>query len=179
MSKDYFLFEEEPGEIAYMAGVVDMLPDIFTGVCDFGNTFDADIFFVKDNDFSLLNDIIKKRLHHYNSKEGLNIPEQKIENLDFRLKAVNTDVKQYLYDVFSDYSSNKTISAQSLHQKIDKFFLSLNWYLREPVCIYEPVKESFSKTRDVLGQIYLYIAFQYFFIAYDEWLVLFVFGTAE
>jgi len=179
MSKDYFLFEEEPGEIAYMAGVIDILSGIFTDVCDFGNAYGADIFYLKDNDISFLNDTIKNRLKRYNIKEGLNIPEQDIEHLNFKLRTVNADVKEYLYDAFSGYSSNKTISAQNLHKKIDEFFFELDWYLQKPICIYEPVKESFFKTRDVLGRIYLYMAFRYFFIAYDSWLVLFIFGTVE
>lgn len=89
MSKDYFLFESESGETAYMAGVVDVLSDNLGLCCKYGNALEADLFYVKDNDISLLNDAVKKRLHIYNEKEGHNIPIEKIDKIDFQLQCVH------------------------------------------------------------------------------------------
>lgn len=174
MSKDYYLFENESGKTSYLAGVVDVLSDNLTMLCDFGYAFEADIFFVENNDFSLLNNSIKKRLNAYNPFYGNNISKNDIDDLDFKLKAVDCDIKKYLYDVFSRYSGSK-----DLHEKTDEFLRSLNWYLQKSVCIYVPDKESSTRIYDILGNIYLYMAFEYFFIAFDEYVVLLIFGTVE
>lgn len=174
MSRDYWLFEGENPETAYMAGVVDVLGDNLSMVCDFPYTLDVDIFFVKDNDLSALDSTIKKRLHAYNEKEGHQISPDKIDALDFHLEKVDTNVKDCLKGLLAGYSS-----AGKLDKMLDDFFLGLNWYLRKPTCIYVEDTKKHGKIRDILGRIYLYVAFDYLFIGYDEWAVLFVVGTVE
>lgn len=176
MSKEYWGFENETGDNGFLAGVVDVLSDNLSMLCDFGYAFETDIFHLEDNDFSKLNDVIKKRLHYYNKRYGRNLSDEDIDNLDFRLDKFVTDsddAKKYLCDVFSVYSSKKNIS-----EKVNEFFSRLNWYLQNPEYIYKPEYDNF-QNREILGQLYLWMAFQYFFIAYDEWIVLFIFGTAE
>lgn len=176
MSKEYWGFENETGDTGFLAGVVDVLFDNLSMLCDFRYAFDADIFYLEDNDVSKLNDVIKSRLHYYNKRYGVNLPDEDIDNLNFRLNksvADSDDAKKYLCDVFSVYSSKKNIS-----EKVKEFFNDLNWHLQKPLYIYTPVKLP-DKNINVLGCIYLCMAFQYFFIAYDEWIVLFIFGTTE
>ncbi|MDE5855202.1 MAG: hypothetical protein K2H19_09110, partial [Ruminococcus sp.] len=73
----------------------------------------------------------------------------------------------------SAYSSSKEIS-----KKVDEFFKTLNWYLNKPLYVYTPKKMP-DKNVNVLGEIYLYIAWNYFFISYYDYFVLFIFGTVE
>ena len=54
MSKDYCGFENETGETGFLAGVIDVISDNLGMVLDFAEALDADIFYVKDNDISLL-----------------------------------------------------------------------------------------------------------------------------
>lgn len=176
MSKEYWGFENETGDTGFLAGVVDVLSDNLSMLCDFHYAFDADIFHLKDNDFSKLNDVIKKRLHYYNKRDGVNLPEKDIDNMNFILKKYATssdDAKEYLCSVFSEYSTKKNIS-----EKVNEFFNDLNWHLRKPISIYTPLRLP-DKNINVLGRIYLYMAFYYFFVSYDEWIVLFIFGTVE
>lgn len=76
--------------------------------------------------------------------------------------------------MFVKYSSN----AQ-LDKNIDEFFQSLNSYLgKKPACCYVPKNRNDNNTA-VFGDVYLSLAFDYLFIAYDRLFVLFAFGTAE
>ncbi|MDE6781637.1 MAG: hypothetical protein K2J40_09285 [Ruminococcus sp.] len=170
MSKEYWGFENENGDTGFLAGVVDVLTDNLP-CCDFEYTLDADIFPVENNDISHINDTVKKRLHYYNRRYGINLPDEYIEGLHLKLEKVNNDAEKILCDIISCYSSSKDIP-----EKVGEFFRSLNWYLQKPTGIY--VSQSIdNKNIEILGQVYLYMAFEYFFIAYDEWAVLFIFGT--
>lgn len=81
MSKEYWGFENETGDTGFLAGVVDVLSDNLSMLCDFRYDFDADIFYLEDNDVSKLNDVIKSRLHYYNKRYGVNLPDEDIDNL--------------------------------------------------------------------------------------------------
>ena len=173
MSKDYCGFENETGETGFLAGVVDVISDKLGMVLDFAEALDADIFYVKDNDISLLNDSVKKRLHHYNQKYSCNVPEEKIDALDFQLKEIEADIPSFVYSQMKQYSSNDALSDE-----VNKFLDNLNWYLWNPLCIYSPIKMP-DKNVHTLGKIYLYEAWNYFFISYHNYLVLLIFGTVE
>ncbi len=172
MSKEYWGFENEDGSTAFLAGVVDVLSDNLSLTCDYAVTLDADIFYVKDNDVSLLNDAVKKRLHYYNKRYGLKISEKKIDTIDFKLEKENCKVNDYFKKVMSHNSSNSQMS-----EKVDEFLQDLEWYLQKPLTIYSPMRND--KNIDVLGHIYLYMAWSYFFIEYDDYMVLVIFGTVE
>ena len=120
MGKDYYLFECEKGDTAFLAGVVDVLSGNLGRYVKFGSAIDADIFYVKDNDISLLSDTVKKRLHTYNDKEGLNIPYEKIQNIDFHLKEVKADVRNVLYGSLESHYSKEMLS-----DKVTEFLESL------------------------------------------------------
>ena len=173
MSKDYYCFEDEKGDTGFLAGVVDVLSDNLSMILDYGYALEADIFHVKDNDISLLNDVIRHRLYYYDICYNLYVPSEKIDALNFQLKRIDADANQILSRTISSYSSHKEIS-----KSVDEFFRSLNWYLQKPVCIYTPTHLP-DKNLNVLGQMYLSMAWEYFFIAYQEYLVLFIFGTVE
>lgn len=188
MRKESWNFENETGQTAFLAGVVDCLSDYLSCICDWDIAFDADIFYIKYNDYTLLNDEIKKRLYQYHKYIGgywdpvaekliSDITTQDIDRLDFKLESVNTDIKEYLCKIFSKYSSSS--SSEDISAKIEGFLSDLNWHLGKPICVYETSEDTFKKNLYVLGQMYLYIAFDYFFIAYDEYVVLFIFGTVE
>ena len=174
MSKDYFLFESESGETAYMAGVVDVLSDNLGLCCKYGNALEADLFYVKDNDISLLNDAVKKILHIYNEKEGHNIPIEKIDKIDFQLKEGKPeDYYGMLYGALEAFCQKERLSKE-----VAEFLRSLEWYLGKPIGVYSPIRIP-DKNIQVLGQIYLYMAWDYFFIAYNDYLVLIIIGTVE
>lgn len=173
MSRDYCGFENEDSQTAFLAGVVDVLSDNLSTVCDFVHTLDADIFYVKNEDISSLNSAVKKRLHSYNEKYGENMSYEEIESLDLKLKKIECNVdSRFLYGQIEAFSS-----SPNLKEAIDEFLRSLEWYLRKPVCIYSPVKRD--KNIDILARMYLYMAYDYFFISYGEYVVLFIIGSVE
>ena len=172
MSKEYWGFENEDGSTAFLAGVVDVLSDNLSLACDYAVTLDADIFYVKEHDISLLNDSVKKRLHYYNKRYGLKIPKKKIDLIDFKLEKENCKIDDYLKKVMSKYSSNP-----QMPEKVDEFLQELNWHIQKPLGIYSPMRND--KNVYILGNIYLYMAWDYFFIEYDDYMVLVIFGTVE
>lgn len=175
MSKEYWEFEEETGGTGFLAGVVDVLSDNLGMLLDFPYAMDADIFYVKDNDISLLNDAVKKRLHYYNEigGEGCNIQKSEIDSINFDLDKHEFVSNGVLAGQISAYSSSKEVP-----EKVDDFFRKLNWYLNKPLYVYSPKKLP-DKNINVLGGIYLSMACNYFFISYDDYFVLFIFGTTE
>ena len=68
-------------------------------------------------------------------------------------------------------------SNSQMSEKVDEFLQDLEWYLQKPLTIYSPMRND--KNIDVLGHIYLYMAWSYFFIEYDDYMVLVIFGTVE
>ena len=175
MSKEYWTLKEEAGETAFLAGIVDILSDTLSLICDSGFDFDADIFCIPKNDFTALDDGIKRRLKVYNESLVNNSVKQKdINFIHFELERVDENVMEYVCKSFQNYSS-----CIDLQKAINEFFDGLNWYLQKPICIYKPSNQCPKQMLDILGHIYLYMAFEYFFIAYNEYIVLFVFGTSE
>lgn len=173
MSKEYWGFEKETGETGFLAGVVDVLSDNLGMLLDFPYAMDADIFYVKDNDISLLNDAVKNRLHYYNKVYDCKFETSEIDSINFDLNKHEFVSNEVLAGQISSFSSGVEISA-----KVDDFFRTLNWYLNKPLYIYSPKKLP-DKNVNVMGGIYLTMAWHYFFISYYDYFVLFIFGTAE
>ncbi|MBR1445401.1 MAG: hypothetical protein IJ583_17915 [Firmicutes bacterium] len=173
MSKDHYGFENERGETGFLAGVVDVISDELEMVLDFGYSLDADIFCIRNNDMTLLNDSVKRRLHCYNQRYGCNIPKEKIDSIDFKLDEIKTDVSVFVSQQIKEYSSNDKLSDE-----VGKFLDVLRWHLHKPLCVYVPVKMN-DKNVNILGKIYLYEAWKYFFISYNEYMVLLILGTVE
>lgn len=174
MSKEYRTFHEETGETAFLAGIVDALSDALSLVCNYGFAVNADIFYTPDHDLTALDDAIKNRLKAYNQYEmNFHIKQSDIEEIHLELEKLEEDVIKYVYNSFQSYSS-----SEYLKESINNFFRDLNWYLQKPLCIYKPSSQC-PKTLDILGNIYLYMAWEYFFIAYEEYTILFIFGTID
>ena len=173
MSKEYWGFEKETGGTGFLAGVVDVLSDNLEMLLDFPYAMDADIFYVKDNDISLLNDAVKNRLHHYNEVYSCKFEKNEIDSINFDLDKHEFVSNEVLAGQIDSFSSSKEIS-----EKVDDFFRTLNWYLNKPLYIYSPKKLP-DKNIDVLGGIYLSMAWVYFFVSYHDYFVLFIFGTTE
>lgn len=173
MSKDYSCFESESGKTSFLAGVIDVLSDNLSIHCNDFNTMDADIFYIPNQDISLLNDVVKKRVRSYYSLlGGLNKPDT-IEKLDFRLTKVDSDPAKYIMKNVSEFQKNSTAK-----QAVDNFLFELDWHLQKPICIYEPIRTP-DKNINILGRAYGLIAWRYFFVAYEEYMVLLIFGTDE
>ena len=175
MSKEYRAFREETGETAFLAGAVDALSDTLSLVCNLGFAFDADIFYTSNHDFTALDDAVKNRLKAYTQYEhNPHVKQHNIEQIHFELEKVEEDVTGYVCKTFQSYSCDK-----NLKEILSQFFLDLNWHLQKPVCIYKPSSQCVKKTLDILGHVYLYMAWEYFFIAYEKYMVLFIFGTID
>ena len=172
MSKDHLTIENEPWEAAFYAGIVDVLSDRLDGILDYSNNVEADVFYFKGNDLSLLNDFVKKRLLYYGRRDS-DVWKDGINALDFQLKEVQTDVNKYLYEKLKPYCSN-----DKLAEEISGFIGYLSRTLKKPLCIYEPIGMR-DKNIDTLGEIYLYYAWDYFFISFKDYLVLLVIGSLE
>jgi hypothetical protein len=174
MSKDYCGFVNEDSKTAFLSGVVDVLGGNLSMICDFPHTLETDIFYIKDGDVSLINSSMKNRLHSYNEQYGLNIPYEKIESLDIILEKKDCNVNSdFLRGQLEAYSSNP-----KLKDSVNEFLSELEWYLGKPLGIYFPVRLN-DKNLDILAKIYLYIAYQYFFISYGEYIILLIIGSVE
>ncbi len=173
MSKEYYHFENEKGDISFLAGVVDVISDYLEMALDFAYALEADIFYVKDNNIALLDNAIKTRLHNYNQELRYNIPKEKIDRLHFQLNELKTDVHNYFFEQMKPYSSKSNLS-----DKVSEFLGTLSWHLGEPLGIYAPPKMP-DKNINILGKIYLYEAWKYFFVSYEDYVVLVLFGTVE
>lgn len=174
MSKEYFEFENENGDVGFLAGVVDVLSDELTMMCDYSYAMEADIFFAENNDFSALSRAVQNRFRSYNDSD-FRVDDEQIDAINFSLEDYEKTTIDALNKMFAKYSSN----AQ-LDKSIDEFFSSLNWYLGKPACCYVPKKKKRNDNNTaVFGDVYLNLAFDYLFIAYDSFFVLFVFGTVE
>jgi hypothetical protein len=174
MSKEHDEFESEAEQTAFLAGVVDVLADNLSLVGDYACALDADVFYIKGGDISLLNSSIKKRLRSYNKYDGERIPDEKIESLNITLKKQECDVdNSFLCDMLSDYSS-----SPKLTDAVAEFLSSLTWHLGEPKCVYFPTAHP-DKDIDVLGRIYLHMAWKYFFISFGDYIVMIILGSVE
>ena len=175
MSKDYCGFSNEDGETAFLAGVVDVLSDELSMFLDYANALDADIFHVEDNNISLLNDAVKKRLHSYKDKYGCSsiITDEKIDAIDIQLQKSYLSADAALLDYMKKNSDKKEIE-----KAVSEFLCNLKWYLGEPIGVYTPVRKN-DKNIEVIADLYLGIAWDYFFIEYNQYFVMIVFGTSE
>lgn len=173
MSKEYWCFESESGETSFLAGVVDVLSDNLSLHCTDYNTLDTDVFYIPNQDISQLNEAVKKRMRSYYSMlGGLNTPE-KIEALDFHLIRKDCEPSQYIIDSVKELSK-----SDAAKEAIKEFVRELEWHLQKPICIYEPTHMT-DKNLAVLELGYIGIAWRYFFIAFEDYMVLMIIGTSE
>lgn len=144
-------------------------------ILDNTNALDADIFLVVDNNISLLNDAVKKRLHAYKDKYECSsiITDEKIDVIDIQLKKSDLTADAALLDYMKKNSDKKDVE-----NAVDEFLHDLKWYLGMPIGVYTPVRKN-DKNTDVIADLYLGIAWDYFFIEYNQYFVLIVFGTSE
>jgi len=173
LSKDYYQFKNEKGDIAFLIGLVDYLSDRLSLICDFGYTLEADVFAVSDQDLSLLSESVRKRVYLYSEQTG-NFDKDTISNIDFDLKKMDgTDVVDYMYAKMKTYSS-----SSALLEEIEEFFSTLRWQLGHPIGIYEPVQMP-DENITILSNVYISLAWDYCFIEYDGFVVMVIWGTAE
>ena len=118
MSKEYWGFEKERGDTAFLAGIVDLSADELNAICDFGYAIDADIFRVEDNDtipldesLKKLNVSVKERLHYYTERYGIGVSHEDIDLIDFQLEELRADnVNDYLCRSVASCSSSSQVS---------------------------------------------------------------------
>ena len=166
MSKDHWEFREENGEIGFLAGIIDALSDKLELICKWGYALDADIFPFANNDISKLTDVVKERIKHYDLPSSWHSPIENLNMMDFHLEKVDCETSQYFYEVMSKFST-----ADDLLQRIREFLDDICWHIGDPVCVYAPVRsnEMSDDNLTVIGRVYLYMAFEYFFIQYKEY----------
>ena len=73
---------------------------------------------------------------------------------------------------------SKYSSSDKLSDEVGRFLRYLESYIQKPLCIYESIK-IIDENVEILGEIYLYTAWNYFFIDYYDYFVLLIFGTVE
>ncbi len=170
MSKEYCCFESESGETAFLAGVVDVLSDNLSLHCVDFHTLDADVFCAPNQDILQLTDAVKKRMLSYFSAEGLNNTER-IRELDFS-NLVRSDCNA-LTGCIPELRADKAAQVAEA-----EFLQDLEWHLGKPVCIYRPSHLP-DKNIEIIGRVYMSFAWNYFFIAFESYVVLMIFGTSE
>jgi hypothetical protein len=174
MSKEHGQLKDEDSETAFLVGVIDVLSDNLSLVGDYACALDADVFYIKGGDISLLNSAMKKRLRAYNEIGGYGVPYEKIESLNITLEKQDRVVdSSFLCDMLSGYSS-----SSKLGDAVEEFLCSAEWHLGKPKCAYFPITKP-DKDIDTLGRIYLYAAWKYFFISYSDYIVMIILGSVE
>ena len=119
MSREYWTLKGESGETAFLAGVVDVLSDTLSLVCDFTSAFDADIFYIPGNDLALLDDTVKRRLNIYHRyQENSYIRQSDIDRIHFDLEKTEEDITEYVCHSFQKYSS-----SPKLKKAVKDFFI--------------------------------------------------------
>ena len=183
MSKDLYNIESEPREAAFYSGALDVLAMRVEKLFDYGDSVDADIFYVRDNDLSLLNDSVKTRLKYY--MRGTASPDDldDIDSLDFKLTRTETDVHSFICEYFRPYCSSDKLS-DTVKELLD--YLSSK--LGEPLCIYQQTSMMdqpkdrpaiIDKNCEIFGSFYFYYSWDHFFISYKDYMVAMILGTDE
>lgn len=173
MSKEYWNYRDEDGETAYLAGALDVLSDRLSMYFDSHYTMDADIFRIRNNDISLLGDAVRRRLHSF-LPEGIHLTGEEIDRLEFHLKkSVPENWYTMLDGAVSGFASHPERKAG-----VKEFLDALSWYLQKPQAVYSPERMP-DRARDILGAGYWLLPIDYFFLAFDEYMVLILIGSAE
>lgn len=177
MSKEYWGFDSEKEQTAFLAGVVDVLSDELSLACREFTTLDADIFYIEDGDISKLEESFKKRLSDY--MRCYSYTADDINSLRLGLKRHDCDIGQYLRDsIDSSYTSSPKAQAAA-----DKFLRDIKWYLGESESLYVLDEDSdiaFNTNRAVSGA-YMGIVFGAYFITFKhhDHALMMIFGTSE
>ena len=172
MSKEAWGYEQETPETAFLAGVVDAYVDRLNLFCTSIFALDMDIFHVPDNDTSLLNDAVKKRLLYYHRRiGGDSVPEEKISRLTLRLK------RREITGTFSGYYGGDDRITPEAQKKLAEADREGAWMLQrhlgKPLYLLEPERPD--DALPILGNIYLGMGFYYYFVQYErEYAVLFL-----
>ena len=88
--------------------------------------------------------------------------------MDFQLTEINIDIHSFVSEQLKAYCSRDKLS-----DAVQEFLDDLSWHLQKPLCIYKP-KRMPDKNVHTLGEIYLYDAWNYFFISYFYRIYLFL-----
>lgn len=184
MSKEAWGYAREgaDAETAFLAGVVDVYADRLDAFCPHLFSLDMDIFRAADGDIPALTEAVRRRLYSYGREVG-NAPdwvtEQVIDKLELQLE--RRAWTGSIAEQFNGYLSDRDTPPEKLgklREASRDFARALEWHLGAPLCLYVPKKLP-DEAVGVLGCTYLSMAFDYFFIGFREYAVLFIYGSVE
>jgi len=178
MGKEAFGYAQESGETGFLAGILDVYADRMDSFCDWNHALDMDIFHVPDNDISLLNDAVRKRLLFYHEHiGGDHVTEDEINHLDFRLKRreIKGEFRSFFAGESGDHMPRR--DEKTLDEINRDLARTLELHIGKPLCIYEP--ERTDDALPILGDMYLGNGFYYYFVGYQDYAILFIFGSGE
>ena len=173
MSAQYGCYSNIDGNTAYLAGAVSAFADAY--LCQILPKYwalEADVF---NADISNLCDSIRKRLRDYLSDNNAKIIS-KIDKLDFGLQQLSGDLPQIVHDLFERYKEKHVPNEREL---INSFLKNVRYQLGDVKGVYSiegPLNEVITAP---LSEFYTYIVFKVFFIEYDGYIVMLVFGSDE
>lgn len=173
MSAQYGCYSDIDGNTAFLAGAVSAFADAY--LCEILPKYwalEVDVF---DADTSNLCDCIRKRLHDYLTEDNADII-RKIDDLDFRLQQLSGKLPQIIYELFDCYKEKHVPNEREL---INSFLKNVRYQLGDVKGVYSiegPLKEVITAP---LSEFYTYIVFKVFFIGYDGYIVMLVFGSDE
>lgn len=188
MSLDCNSFYYENGTTGFLGGIISGALDEFSiqmynaGIRHV--SFDADIFYIGENNEITFESSIKKRMksmwYGAASPDDTTDIDKLIDLSHFRLKKSNetklSDVITKMYRGFHGVDLDKVIiEAKKIENNIE-------YYLYKPNVIYDIPLESnreIYQCNSIISRCYTYIIFRIVLVEYDEYIVLLVIGSNE
>ena len=176
-------YENQYGKCAYLAGAIRVVCDTLDmATCKAGVQYEAlasDVFCIGENEEMQVNDLVKERLEKLILEEFDDAGKDKmldaVRKLDLQLEPCNKPMK----DVILEYYRNKQdVDFVKLKAGIEEYCRDVEYYLGKPQEIFLLTSESARKA-DILGEVYLYILFNAFFVRFESHMLMFLRGSVE
>lgn len=188
MSLDCNSFYYENGTTGFLGGIISGASDEFniqmrnSGVRYV--SFDADIFYIGENNEITFESSIKKRMKSFwygaASPDDTTDIDKLIDLSHFKLKKLNetklSDVITKMYSGIHGVDLDKTIIEAK------KFETNIEYYLYKPKAMYDLPFESnrdIYECNSIISRCYIYTIFRIVLVEYDEHILLLVIGSNE
>ncbi len=173
MSAHYSYYSKIDGNCAFLSGSVSAFADAY--LCEILPKYwalEADVF---ETDTSDLCDSIRKKLLNYMLKDNDDVVE-KIGKLEFELQPESNELPQLIHNLFARYKGK---SVPNEIDMINRFVSNVRFQLGNIKDIYS-IKGGLNELiTDALSEFYTYVVFQVYFIEYEGYIVMLVFGSDE
>ncbi len=176
-------YENQYGKCAYLAGAIRVICDALDmATCKAGVQYEAlasDVFCIGENEEMAVNDLVRERLEKLILEEfGDARREKRLEaarQLDLQLEPCDKPMKEVILDC---YRNKQDVDFVKLEAGVEEYCRDVEYYLGKPQEILRLTNESARKA-DILGEVYLYVLFNAFFVRFESHMLMFLRGSVE